>query len=178
MTEEKVISTRYIYRGRAFNVRVDTVTASGGRETTRDIVEHSECVAIIAVDPKGRLLLVKQFRLPAGKNLLEIPAGGIDGDETPEEAVVREMQEETGYLPQKVVRLGGFYSAPGFCTEYLHLFLAEDLVPGRLYAEDTESIIPVRIKPEEVSGLISSGEICDSKSIAGLYTWLDYRKSN
>ena len=81
MTEEKVLSSELIYEGRAFTVRVDTVRTVDGRETTRDIVEHSECVAIVAVDPDNKILLVKQYRLPAGKQLLEIPAGGIDGGE-------------------------------------------------------------------------------------------------
>jgi len=178
MTEEKVLSSELIYEGRAFTVRVDTVQTVDGRKTTRDIVEHSECVAIVAVDSDGKILLVRQYRLPAGKQLLEIPAGGIDGDEKPADAVRRELQEETGYLPKKVEKIGGFYSAPGFCTEYLHLFLATELEPSRLIAEDTESIILERIDPDQISGLIHSGEICDAKSIAGLLTWLDTRRSD
>ena len=178
MIEEKVLSSKLIYEGRAFTVRVDTVQTTDGRETTRDIVEHSECVVIVAVDTDGKILLVNQYRLPAGKHLLEIPAGGIDGDEKPEDAVKREMQEETGYLPKKVVKLGGFYSAPGFCTEYLHLYLATDLEPSRLVAEDTESITLKRIESDQITGLIQSGEICDAKSIAGLLIWLETRRSN
>jgi ADP-ribose pyrophosphatase len=178
MTEEKVLSSELIYEGRAFTVRVDTIQTVNGRKTTRDIVEHSECVVIVAVDPDDKILLVKQYRLPAGKQLLEIPAGGIDGDEKPADAVRREMQEETGYFPQKVEKLGGFYSSPGFCTEYLYLYLATELVPGRLVAEDTDSITLVRINPEEITGLIQSGEICDAKSIAGLLMWLDTRRSD
>ncbi|MBN2074937.1 MAG: NUDIX hydrolase [Dehalococcoidales bacterium] len=178
MTEEKVLSSELIYEGHAFTVRVDTVQTVDGRKTTRDIVEHSECVAIVAVDSDGKILLVRQYRLPAGKQLLEIPAGGIDGDEEPADAVRRELQEETGYLPKKVEKIGGFYSAPGFCTEYLHLFLAIELEPSRLIAEDTESITLERIDPDQISGLIHSGEICDAKSIAGLLTWLDTRRSD
>jgi ADP-ribose pyrophosphatase len=178
MTEEKVLSSELIYEGRAFTVRVDTVRTVDGRETTRDIVEHSECVAIVAVDPDNKILLVKQYRLPAGKQLLEIPAGGIDGDEEPADAVRREMQEETGFFPQKVENLGGFYSSPGYCTEYLHLYLATELVPGRLVAEDTDSITLVRTNPEEITELIQSGEICDAKSIAGLLAWLNTRRSD
>ena len=90
----------------------------------------------------------------------------------------QKMQEETGYLPHKVTRLTSYYSSPGFCTELLHLYLAEDMEPSRLVAEDTEGITVVRIKPDEISESILSGRICDAKSIAGLYTWLDYRKSD
>ena len=96
----------------------------------------------------------------------------------PADAVRREMREETGYLPKKVKKLGGFYSAPGFCTEYLHLYLATELEPRRLVAEDTDSITLERINPEEIAQLIQSGEICDAKSIAGLLTWLDTRNSD
>ena len=82
--------------------------------------------------------------------------------------VRREMQEETGYLPRKVERLGGFYSTPGYCTEYLHLYLATDLIPSQLYAEDTESIKLTRVPISQIPSLITSGKICDAKSIAGL----------
>ena len=82
--------------------------------------------------------------------------------------VRREMQEETGYLPRKVERLGGFYSTPGYCSEYLHLYLATDLTPSQLYAEDTESIKLTRVPISQIPALIASGSICDAKSIAGL----------
>jgi ADP-ribose pyrophosphatase len=91
--------------------------------------------------------------------------------------VRRELREEIGYLPRKVTRLGGFYSAPGYCTEYLHLYMATDLTPSPLYAEDTESIKPVRVPVGKITELIDSGTICDAKSIAGLLTFLKYRKS-
>ena len=176
MGEEKTLSSQPIYNGRSVNLRVDTVQLPGGREATREVVEHRGCVAIIAVDADDNILLVNQFRQPVARELLEIPAGGIDNGEEPGATVRREMQEETGYLPRKVERLGGFYSAPGYCTEYLHLYLATELVPSQLYAEDTESIRLVRVPMAEITGLITSGQICDAKSIAGLLAFLEYRK--
>ncbi|MFC1989677.1 NUDIX hydrolase [Chloroflexota bacterium] len=178
MAEEKTLSIQPVYEGRAVKLRVDTVRMPGGRETTREIVEHSDCVAIIAVDADDNVLLVNQFRKPVEKELLEIPAGGIEADEDPVTAVRRELQEETGYLPKKVERLGGFYSAPGYCTEYLHLYLATDLIPSQLYAEDTENIRLVRMPVSQIPGLIASGSICDAKSIAGLFTFLEYKKGH
>ena len=177
MAEEETISSQTVYEGRAVKLRVDTVRMPSGRETTREIVEHSDCVAVIAVDDVGNVLLVEQFRKPVEKVLLETPAGGIDPGETPEDCVRREMREETGFLPQKVERLGGFYSSPGFCTEYLYLYLATDLVPSPLQAEDSQSISLVRAPLDQIRGLIASGAICDAKSIAGLLAFLDYRKS-
>jgi len=166
--EERTLSSQLIYDGQVVKLRVDTVRMPGGRETQREIVEHGDCVAIIAIDADDNVLLVKQFRKPVEKELLEIPAGSIDPGEDPVTTVRREMQEETGYLPQKVERLGGFYSSPGFCTEYLHLYLATDLTPSPLYAEDTESIKLVRVPISQIRSLIASGSICDAKSITGL----------
>lgn len=172
MVEEKTISSRSIYKGRAFNVRVDTVINASGDKTTRDIVEHAQCIAAIPVDNNGEVLLVRQYRKPIEQELLEIPAGGIDPGEDPDTAAKRELQEEIGYLPGRIERLTGFYSTPGFCTEYLHLYLATDLKPSRLYAEDTAGIQIVRVKPDRIIPMITSGEICDAKTVAGLfYYW-------
>jgi len=151
---------------------------ASGRETTREIVEHSDCVAIIAIDADDNVLLVNQYRKAVEKELLEIPAGAINPGEDPETTVRRELREETGYLPRKVERLGGFYSTPGYCTEYLHLYLATDLIPSQLHAEDTENISLVRVPASAVSSLIASGDICDAKSIAGLLTFLEYQKAH
>jgi len=177
LAEEKTLSSRRIYQGRAVRLRVDTVKLSGGRQTTREVVEHDDCVAIVALDDKDNVLLVKQFRKPVEKELLEIPAGGIDPGETPEDSVRREMREETGFLPRKVQKLGGFYSSPGFCTEYLYLYLATDLVHSPLQAEDSENISLVRQPLEQIPDLIASGAIVDAKSIAGLLTFLEYLRS-
>ncbi|GAH02052.1 unnamed protein product [marine sediment metagenome] len=123
------------------------------------------------------MLLVKQFRQPVEKALLEIPAGGIEPGEDPVATVRRELREETGYLPRKVERFGGFYSSPGYCTEYLYLYLATDLIPSPLSAEDTENISLIRVPTTQIPSLITSGSICDAKSIAGLLTFLDYQRS-
>jgi len=167
-TREQLLSTEQVYRSRAVGLRVDTVVKPSGRRTIRDVVEHGDCVAIVAVDKENNILLVRQFRYAVGKELLEVPAGGIEHNETPDQAVCRELQEETGYFPNKTKMLGGFYAAPGYCTEYLHLYLATELVLKPLHAEDTEGIELVRVPYADIPGLIASGDICDAKSIAGL----------
>ena len=176
MPEEKTIASRVVYDGRVIKVRVDTVETASGRQTTRDIVEHADCIAVVAVDADDNILLVKQFRKPIEKELLEIPAGGIDAGEDPVTAVQREMREETGFFPQKVERLGGFYSAPGYASEYLYLYLASDLIPSQLFAEDTEGIEVVRVPVTEIRELVIQGKIQDAKSVAGLLAFLEYRK--
>ena len=178
MVEEKTVSSQIIYDGRAVSLRVDTVRMPSGRETTREIVEHADCVAIVAIDDSEHVLLVNQFRKPVEKELLEIPAGGIESGEDPVAAVRREMREETGYLPRKVERLGGFYSTPGYCTEYLYLYLATDLIPSPLQAEDTENIKLAKVPLSQIPSHIDSGSICDAKSIAGLLMYLEYRQAH
>ena len=170
--QEKLVSSRTAYEGRAVQLRIDTIEKASCEITTREIVQHSDCIAVVVLDDKDNVILERQYRRAAGKVLLEIPAGGIEEGETPEDAVKRELQEEIGYLPGKVTRLGGFYAAPGYCTEYLHLFLATDLKPSRLTAEDTDEIEIVRVPVSEIRGLIESGKICDAKSIAGLLQFL------
>ena len=173
---ERTLSTERIYQGRAVNLRVDSVEKPNGKRTRREIVEHSDCVAVVVMDDKDNVLLVRQFRKAVDKFLLEIPAGGIDPGEEPVDCVRRELQEEIGYLPKKVERLGGFYSTPGYTTEYLYLYLARELTPSRLEAEDTESIELVRAPLAQIPALIASGEICDAKSIAGLLTVISLGK--
>ena len=173
---EETLSSREIYSGRILKLRIDDVRLPNGHQTKREIVEHSNAVAIIAIDNDDNVLLVKQFRKPVEKELLEIPAGCIEAGEEADDTVHREMREETGYRPQRIERLGGFYSTPGFCTEYLHLYLATDLVADKLHAEDTDDIELVRVPLSRIYKLISSGTICDAKSIAGLLLYLTVKK--
>ncbi len=172
MPPEKELSTQQVYHGSAVNLRLDTVEKPNGKKATREVVEHSDCVAVIVLDDQDNVLLERQFRYPVGKSLLEIPAGGIDPGEEPIDCVRRELQEEIGYLPKKIAKLGGFYSIPGYGTEYLYCYMATDLVPSRLMAEDTQSIELVRVPQNQIPKLIASGEICDAKSIAALLTFL------
>lgn len=168
MPQERILSSQYVFKGRLVALRVDAIELPSGKHSTREVVEHGDSVAIVAVDGQGQVLLVRQFREAVGKTLLEVPAGGLKPNENPVECVRRELQEEAGFRPGKVERLGGFYASPGFCTEFLHLFLATELEPGRLYDEDTESIEVVRVPLSQVRQLIAGGSIVDAKSIAGL----------
>ncbi len=176
MSQEPTLSTKRIFDGRAFKVRVDTISTPAG-QTTREIVEHEDCVAMVALDDARNVLLVRQYRKSVEKPLLEIPAGGIDKGETPEQAVQRELQEEVGQKAKNLKKMGGFYSSPGYSTEYLYLYLCTGLTPSRLTAEDTESIDVVRVPLGKVPELISKGDITDSKSIAGLLRVVCERKA-
>jgi len=169
---ERVIHSRSIFRGKILALREDTVRLDNGETARREVVEHVDSVGIVALDASDSLLLVDQFRLPAGKMLLEIPAGCVEPGEEPRATVIRELREETGYSPGAVKRLGGFYLAPGYATEYMHVFLAQELVYAPLVAEDTGGIELIREPLCHVGKLISSGRIQDCKSIAAVLMYL------
>ena len=172
MSSEKILSSRTIFEGRVVKLSTNTVEKSTGVTVSREIVEHRDCIAAVVLDDRDNVIMVRQFRTPTGKDILEIPAGVIEEGESPEECVGRELQEEIGYRPEKVVRLAGFYSAPGYCTEFIYAFLATGLKESRMVSEDTDEIEVVRVPIAKIAGMIDSGEICDAKSVAGLLKYL------
>ncbi|MBI4301228.1 MAG: NUDIX hydrolase [Chloroflexi bacterium] len=165
---ETTVASQRIYNGRVVSLRLDTVELTNGAKIQREIVEHGDVVAVVAIDDNGNVLLVRQFRKPAEQVLLEIPAGGLEPAESPEDGVRRELQEETGYRASQVRRLGGFYTSPGFCTEFLHLYLATDLQFEPLEPDEDESFELVRVPLAQILELIDSGVISDAKSLVGL----------
>lgn len=172
MSSSRTTESRHIYQGRVVNLRVDTIDVGSGRTVQREVVEHSEAVVMVALDARGRVLLVRQHRHTIGQRLLELPAGSLDAGEDPQAAAQRELQEETGFSAGRLERLGGFYSSPGFCTEFLHLYMASELRPEPLAQDIGEEIEVVPTSLDQVPHLILSGEIHDAKSIAGLLTVL------
>jgi len=172
MTQERTVESQRLFQGRLVNLRLDTVELPTGKQTRREIVEHGESVAIVALDSEGEALLVRQYRKAPERVLLEVPAGGVNRGEEPLHCAQRELQEETGFRAGKMERIGGFYASPGYCTEFLHLFLATDLQSSPLRPDSDEIIELVRLPLTKVPQLIASGEICDAKTIAGLLTVL------
>jgi len=173
--EERVVGREQIYRGRYMTLEKDAIVRPDGSESSRDIVVHPGAVVIAPLDADGRLLLVTQYRLAGGGALLELPAGTLDVHdgviEDPEPAGHRELEEETGYRAGKLERIGGFFSAPGFLTEYLTLFLATDLRPAghdRLSPDEDERIRLVRLDWREAVAAVEAGVIEDAKSVAGI----------
>lgn len=165
---ERVIASERVYEGGILNVRVDRVELADGRAARREVVEHAEVVAIVPVDAEENVVLVRQYRLPAEEVLLEVPAGGVDGDEDVASAAQREMQEETGLRAGTLKRLCGFYVSPGYVTEFIHVFLATELTEEALDGDEDEQIDVVRMPLSEALRLIKTGDIKDGKSIVGL----------
>lgn len=162
--------TEEIYQGRIITVYQETLYLED-KTAVMDLVKHPGAVAILPVDSKGKLLLIKQWRRAAGKILIEIPAGTLEKDEHPIECAARELREETGFSAGTLIPLGGFYSAPGFCNEYIHLFLAKDLSPNPLWADDSDDIDLFPVSLEEAMLLSTKGELLDSKTLAALYLY-------
>jgi ADP-ribose pyrophosphatase len=123
-------------------------------------------MTVVAVDGDGSLVLVRQYRHPAGQNLLETAAGSVDVGETAEEAVNRELAEEVGYRAGRVTYLGSFFLAPGWATEYMHAYLARDLYESAAEPDEDERIEVVRVPIPEWEAMIARGDIRDCKSIA------------
>ena len=167
----EVLGRQQAYHGRVFDVEVQTLRLGDGRIVTNDVVAHRPCVAMIAVENDGRLLFVRQFRAPAGGELLEIAAGSIDEDEDAGAAVQRELQEEIGMRAARIQPLGVFYSAPGYCTELIHLYACEELTESRLPADEDELIEVERLTLSDAINRIASGEIRDAKTIAGVFLY-------
>lgn len=165
---EKKVASRYVYRGKILNVRVDTVILPNGREGTREVVEYAGAVTIIPLTDTGEVIMVRQHRYPVGRTLLEIPAGKLEEGEDPLACARRELQEETGYEADRWEKLLTFYSTPGFTSEKMHLFLATGLRPGRQAPDADEFVEVVRVPFREALAKVRSGEICDAKSIVGL----------
>lgn len=166
--QEPTIDSKVVFEGRILTLRVDSVRLPNGRETTREIAEHSDSVCIVPIDEQGNILLVRQYRKPVEMDLLEVPAGGIEEGEVPEEAVQRELQEEIGYTAGNLQHLSSFWLAPGWCTEYMHAYLATDLIPSSLAADDDEFISVVRVPLAESLDMVKQGLIRDAKSISSL----------
>jgi len=167
--EEVILHSEEIYSGRVVRLSVATVRLPNGKEAIRELIQHPGAVAIVALDEAQNVLLVRQFRLAAGRVMMEIPAGTLDPEETPLICAERELQEETGYRPGKLESLGGIYVAPGYTTEFIHLFLASDLSESRLDMDDDEFIEASRVPLTEALAMIERGEIIDGKSITGLF---------
>ena len=165
----KVTGSRRIHQGRVINLRVDTLDVGDGRTVDREIIEHPGAIVVAALDDRGRVLMVRQYRHAAGESLLELPAGTIEPGESPAATAARELQEETGFRAQELMLAGGYYSAPGFCTEFLHLFIARQLAPHRLPGDSDEDITVEPVELSTTRHLILSGQIKDAKTIAGLH---------
>ncbi len=168
---ESLIETKWAYQGRIVQLKLETYRF-GDRLKIAEIVHRPHSVVIVPIDSQGRILFIQQWRRAIGEVPIELPAGTIEKGEQPLSCAERELREETGFTAKKIKPLGGFHSAPGYCTEYLHLFLAEELHPSPLSCDDDEMIDLLPLTWKEAKKKIETNEIHDAKTIAGILKYL------
>jgi ADP-ribose pyrophosphatase len=169
MASFELIKSEPLFQGRAFRIRRDTLKAPDGRETKFEIVEHSGSVIMIPMDERGDLLFVRQYRHAAGTDLLELPAGTRDEDESYEACARREIREETGMAAGNLERIGDFYLAPGYSTEFMVVFLATELSHDPLEADADEFLQVEKIPVKKAIDMAERGDVPDAKSLAALF---------
>lgn len=166
---EKTVSSKSVYNGNIINVELMTVTLPDGSQATRDIVRHPGASAVIALNEKGEMYMVRQFRKPLEAESLEIPAGKLDHGEDPLECARRELKEETGLSAGRLKHIVSIHSTPGFSDEVLHLYAALNLFEGDSCADADEFISTERYSVPQLLDMILDGRITDAKTIIGVF---------
>lgn len=166
--EEKTIATQRLHDGRIISMREDTVALPSGRTGKREIIEHKGAVAILPVRPDGKVVLVQQYRHATGEVLLELPAGGLNAGEDPQACAARELIEECGLKAERFTLLFSCFLAPGYSSELIHVFLAEELEDVDAEPEEDENLEIGEYSLDELMQLIDAGQIRDAKTLAGL----------
>ena len=169
---ERRLEGQEVFRGRVLALRVDTVATPGGQTATREVVDHPGAVAVVAQEPGGCLVLVRQYRYAVGEELLEIPAGKIDPGEDPECTARRELEEETGYRAGTIKKVLSFYTSPGFSSEIIHLYFAQDLARGSANPDPGEEVAVHLLRPEKAAEMVAMGQIRDAKTVTGILLWV------
>ena len=176
LESEAQVETRQIYKGKIFTLCHEDLTFKTGKSYGWDLIVHPGAVALIPIQHNGNLILIRQWRRPIQKIIWELPAGTLDNQESPLLCAQRELQEEIDHKAETFIPLGGFYSTPGFCTEYVHLFIAKDLSPSSLDGDEHEAIDISDISLKKALEMIDHGEIEDLKTVMGILRykrWLD-----
>ncbi len=171
----KLISSEERYRTPIFWVTQDHALDPDGFEIHRAIVRHGGSAVMMPVDAKGRILLVRQYRLPARRYLWELAAGRLDPDETVLKAARRELAEETGYRAKKWKRLTSFWASPGYVAEKMTIYVATELTAGEAKPMEDERIRTRWFAPREIEKMIREGKIADAKTIIGYFLWKSSR---
>ena len=166
-TSPEVLDSRRVFEGRVFTVTADTVR-EGDTTYVREVVRHPGSAVIVPLFSDDTVALVRQYRHPAGRYLLEVPAGSLDEGETAEEGAARELEEELGFRAKALEKLSEFFVSPGFCEEKMWVYLATDLTETKQQLDDDEIVEVVRLPFSQALQMIANGEIEDAKTIIGL----------
>lgn len=164
----ETLHSETVYRGRVFDVHRDQVRLPNGQSVPFDVVVHQGAVTLVPLDADGSLWFIRQYRYPVGVDLLELPAGVMESGEDPQISAERELREEIGMAARQMQKLGEFFLAPGYSTEYMHVFLATDLAHAPLPADEDEFLSIERIPVMEALRMAENGQIQDAKTLAAL----------
>lgn len=176
--EEKTIEKESIYEGRIIRVEKHLVSLPNGETATREVVKHNGAVAICAMTPEGKVLLVNQYRKPLEHMLLEIPAGKLEPGEDREDAAKRELEEETGYRAHSLQHIGDVYGTPGFSNELISIYFTDDIEKGEMNLDADEFVEPIQYSLSEVEEAVKNRNVNDAKTlIAFQYVLLVYNHS-
>ena len=165
---ERPVGSVEKYKGIIVRVRLDDAELCNGKVVKREVVEHPGGVTILPVDEEGNCTMVRQFRYPFGRMMLEAPAGKLEYGEDHRECAVRELSEETGFTADELVYLGGCCTSPGFSTEVLHIYLALGLHAGESHPDQDEFLNVEKIPLHTLSRMVMDGEIDDAKTIVAV----------
>ena len=168
---EKTLNKEYVYKGKILNLRRDDVLLPNGEKAVREVVEHSGGSSVLCV-MDGKILLVKQFRYPFGKEIWEIPAGKRNENEPPEITAIRELEEEGGILAERVEKLFEIYPSPAYTEEIIHIYKAVNPKPSKMHLDEDEFLTGKWFTIEEVKKMLEDKEICDAKTLLALSTIL------
>ena len=171
MHNETTLASETVFTGRIIRVTKNTVRLENGSTSTREVVHHNGGACVAALTETGEIYLVRQFRYPYGKELVELPAGKLEPGEDPFAAARRELTEEAGVSAQNWVPLGEFYPTVGYCTEVIHLYAATGLQPAAMHLDDDEFLEPYRLPMARVLEMIADGTLCDGKTVAAVLKW-------
>lgn len=173
MEEFKRLKRELVVKGSIIDYYQDTMQIPNGNIAKWDLVDHKGAAAVVAVRDDGKLLMVRQYRNALERETLEIPAGGLNGREEPTAvAAMRELEEETGYLCDKVELLTSIYTTVAFCNEKIDIYVAKNLKPGHQHLDEDEFINVEAYSPEELKEMILAGKIQDAKTICGILTYI------
>ncbi len=165
---EKFLKSEEVFTGNLLTVYCDQVELPNGKEASREFIRHPGAIAVVPVTNDGKIVLVRQYRYPVGKNMLEVPAGKLDKGEQPDQCVLRELEEETGYVAKNIRKLSSIYTTPGFTDEVIHLYIAEELTLAKQCPDEDEFLDVEIYTKEEIRAMIEDGTINDAKSMLAL----------
>lgn len=175
---EETVSVEKIFEGKIIQVHLDKARIEDGRIVNREVVEHCAGVGVLPIDENGNCYFVRQFRYPLGCTVLEVPAGKVDAGEEPEHCGLRELSEETGFIADKLIPCGSYYVSPGFTTEKIYIYIANNIKKGAAHLDDGEFLNVETVPFDTVVKMLADGQINDAKTAIAIQSAMLMKANN